>query len=169
MRQGETIANEVGEFGFAIARDVVRQEMIDELIGLCSQATTGDQTRRRGESLYGIRNLLSAVPPLRDVMSSPPFIELARSVLGEAARPVKGVYFDKTPEANWLVPWHQDVTITVREHRDVAGYEMRPVRDGVVHALPPSPFPSRCSHFGFTSMTLVPTTARCESSPALIA
>lgn len=130
------LSDELAERGFAIARGVVCREMIDKLIGLCSQSNERDQARR-GESPYGIRNLLSVVPRLREVVASSPFIELARSVLGEAARPVKGVYFDKTPEANWPVPWHQDVTITVREHRDVAGYEMRPVKDGVVHALPP--------------------------------
>ena len=131
------LSEELAERGFAIARRFVCRELIDELIGLCSQSNDREQMRRRGGSLYGIRNLLSAVPRLREVVASSPFIELARSVLGEAARPVKGVYFDKTPEANWPVPWHQDVTITVREHRDVAGYEMRPVKEGLVHALPP--------------------------------
>ncbi|MBC8115657.1 MAG: phytanoyl-CoA dioxygenase family protein [Candidatus Saccharimonas sp.] len=131
-----SLTDEVAERGFAIARRVVRREQLDELIGLCLQSNRQNQTRR-GESLFGIRHLLSAVPRLYEIVASSPFIELVRAVLGGAARPVKGVYFDKTPGANWPVPWHQDMTITVREHRDVAGYEMRPVKDGVVHALPP--------------------------------
>ena len=131
-----SLTEEVTERGFAIARGVVRREMIDELIGLCTQSNERDQTRR-SRSVYGIRNLLSSVPRLREVVASSPFIEWARAVLGESARPVKGVFFDKTPDANWPVPWHQDVTIMVKERRDVPGYGMRPVKDGVVHALPP--------------------------------
>lgn len=130
-------SEELAVRGFAIAPRVLNVEMVELLIDLCSQLSETQQTRRRGTSLYGVRNLLNAVPRLREIVASPPYIEVARSVLGEAAHPVKGVYFDKTPEANWPVPWHQDVTITVAEHRNVAGFEMRPVKDGIVHALPP--------------------------------
>jgi len=130
------LTDEVAVRGFVIARRVVQREQLDELIDLCLQSKEQNQTRR-GESVFGIRHLLNVVPRLHEIVASSPFIELARAVLGEEARPVKGVYFDKTPQANWPVPWHQDATITVREHRDVAGFEMRPVKDGVVHALPP--------------------------------
>jgi ectoine hydroxylase-related dioxygenase (phytanoyl-CoA dioxygenase family) len=38
---------------------------------------------------------------------------LAEAILGPGAFPVKGTLFDKTPGANWKVPWHQDLTIEV--------------------------------------------------------
>lgn len=37
-------------------------------------------------------------------------------------RPVKGIVFDKTPAANWKVPWHQDLTICVERRIDVNGF-----------------------------------------------
>jgi hypothetical protein len=37
-------------------------------------------------------------------------------------RPVRSIYFDKTPETNWMVAWHQDLTLSVRDRIDVAGF-----------------------------------------------
>ena len=123
--------------GYVLARGVVPTTLVAELRSLCVQSPEQSQSKRQGKSLYGVRHLLSVVPALRELVDSPPFTDLARTVMGKSARAVKGVFFDKTPTANWLVPWHQDVTITVKERRDVTGFEMRPVRDGIVHALPP--------------------------------
>lgn len=123
--------------GYVVARGVVPATLVAELRNLCLQSPEPSQSKRQGKSLYGVRHLLSAVPALREILDSPPFVGLARDVIGHSARAVKGVFFDKTPSANWLVPWHQDVTITVKERREVIGFEMRPVQDGIVHALPP--------------------------------
>jgi hypothetical protein len=53
------------------------------------------------------------------------------------ARAVRAVWFDKTAAANWLVPWHQDRTIAVRERIDIAGYGPWSVKQGICHAEPP--------------------------------
>ena len=122
--------------GFSVARGVISAGMLADLRNLCVQSPEQIQTRRSGE-LYGVRQLLNTVPKLREIVAAPPFIDLARAVLGVAAHPVKGVFFDKTPGANWPVPWHQDVTIIIQDRRDVPGFEMRPVKDGIVHVVPP--------------------------------
>ncbi|WP_310497181.1 phytanoyl-CoA dioxygenase family protein [Sandarakinorhabdus sp.] len=53
------------------------------------------------------------------------------------ARAVRAIWFDKTPDANWLVPWHQDRTIAVRERREVPGYGPWSVKQGTCHVEPP--------------------------------
>ncbi len=45
--------------------------------------------------------------------------------------------FDKTQDTNWLVPWHQDLTIAVQERHDVAGFDPWSVKDGIPHVQPP--------------------------------
>lgn len=45
--------------------------------------------------------------------------------------------FDKSPNNNWIVPWHQDRTIAVRERRDVPGYGPWSRKAGVWHVEPP--------------------------------
>ncbi len=51
---------------------------------------------------------------------------------------VRGIYFDKTPEANWLVPWHQDLSIAVKQRLDVSGYGPWSTKEGVPHVQPPA-------------------------------
>ena len=40
------------------------------------------------------------------------------TLIGPSAQPVRGLVFDKTPQANWAVPWHQDLTVAMREQHD---------------------------------------------------
>jgi len=61
----------------------------------------------------------------------------ARAVLGATARPVRAILFDKTPDNNWAVPWHQDRTIAVRERHEIPGFGPWSVKAGVVHVEPP--------------------------------
>ncbi len=130
------LVDSLNQFGFAVARKWVPLTTIEELRRLPESLDDASYVRRSG-SVYGIRQLLTVAPHLYEIATSTPIIELARAVLGNDAKPVKGIFFDKTPDANWPVPWHQDVTITVLESREVSGFEMRPVKDGVVHAIPP--------------------------------
>jgi hypothetical protein len=62
---------------------------------------------------------------------------LAASLAGASANPVRLIYFDKTPQSNWAVPWHQDRTIAVRERQDVSGFGPWSLKDGVLHVEPP--------------------------------
>jgi hypothetical protein len=62
---------------------------------------------------------------------------IARALIGEAARPVRVVLFDKTPETNWSVAWHQDRTIAVRARMETEGFGPWSVKDGTVHVEPP--------------------------------
>jgi hypothetical protein len=62
---------------------------------------------------------------------------IAASLLGERARPVRAVLFDKTPDANWIVAWHQDRTITVRDRVAVDGFGPWSTKDGLLHVAPP--------------------------------
>jgi hypothetical protein len=57
--------------------------------------------------------------------------------LGSVAAPVKATLFDKTPDANWLVPWHQDLTISVKERVDIDGFGPWTVKAGVLSVQPP--------------------------------
>jgi hypothetical protein len=50
---------------------------------------------------------------------------------------VPATLFDKTADANWLVPWHQDLTICVKKKVDVPGYGPWTIKAGVPHVQPP--------------------------------
>tara|TARA_R110002033_G_scaffold15310_18_gene43569 strand:+ start:1305 stop:1979 length:675 start_codon:yes stop_codon:yes gene_type:complete len=57
--------------------------------------------------------------------------------LQAGAKPVRLVAFDKSADANWGVPWHQDRVIAVRERYDVEGYGAWVRKDGFWHCEPP--------------------------------
>lgn len=51
--------------------------------------------------------------------------------------PVRAIFFDKSPASNWLVPWHQDVTIAVARQMEVPGFGPWSRKDGIPHVQPP--------------------------------
>ena len=123
--------------GFAFLRGAVSTSELEEMRGLFAAPHHYPNVARRGDSIYGIRDLLTTVTGIREAASRSPLIDWVTKILGPSSRPVYGVFFDKTSTANWPIPWHQDITIRVRERRDVPGFEHRPVKDGTVHLIPP--------------------------------
>lgn len=84
----------------------------------------------------GIR--LYGIPALRSFLASPGAIwQVATSVLGDAARPVRAILFDKTASTNWGLPWHQDRTIVVTRRVEVAGFGPWTLKSGLLHVAPP--------------------------------
>ena len=86
----------------------------------------------------GVRHLLRDVPEARALARAPAVRGVAEAALGRGAFAVRGILFDKTPDANWKVVWHQDLTIAVRERRHVAGFGPWSEKDGVAHVQPPA-------------------------------
>ena len=102
------------------------------------------------DQLKGLGAALSHLPHdraglrLRDVeglasflTSTGPIGRFAASVLGADCRPVRAILFDKTPETNWIVGWHQDRTIAVKQRAVVEGFETWSVKSGMLHVEPP--------------------------------
>ncbi len=74
-----------------------------------------------------------------------PKSRLSRSVqtVLPGARPVRMVSFNKTPEQNWGVPWHQDRIIAVKEKQDVSDFAGWSCKGGQWHCEPPVELPER--------------------------
>jgi ectoine hydroxylase-related dioxygenase (phytanoyl-CoA dioxygenase family) len=125
-------ASELNESGFAIVKNVLDEETI---FGLRRELSV--VTSEKSENAYGVRNLLNLSPAVREFSESETVGNLARSVLGKEARVVRAIFFNKTPEANWKVPWHQDLTIAVREKRETEGFTAWTRKDGIWHAQAP--------------------------------
>jgi ectoine hydroxylase-related dioxygenase (phytanoyl-CoA dioxygenase family) len=85
----------------------------------------------------GHRQLMRRVPAVAALAASGKIMDLVSAALGEGARAVRSLFFDKTPEANWLVPWHQDLTIATSRQVELPGYSPWSRKDGVPHVQPP--------------------------------
>jgi hypothetical protein len=64
--------------------------------------------------------------------------DLVEPILGSNFLPVRGILFDKIPDANWKVPWHQDVTIAVQEKVEAEGFGPWSIKADVLHVQPPA-------------------------------
>jgi len=91
-----------------------------------------------GRAVAGLRDVLAREPALRAAADAPSVRAIVARVLGPGAFVVRSILFDKTPAANWDVAWHQDVTVAVRERREVPGFGPWSVKTGVPHVQPPA-------------------------------
>jgi ectoine hydroxylase-related dioxygenase (phytanoyl-CoA dioxygenase family) len=121
--------------GFALIEHVLPAERVATLLHALSSAE-GEGVRRR-EGVYAIRNLLD-VPEVAALAGSRPIRDLVEPVLGEDAFAVRGILFDKTPDANWKVAWHQDLTIAVRARHPMDGFGPWSEKAGVTSVQPPA-------------------------------
>lgn len=120
--------------GFCVVSKVLDKLRVADLITVLERANV---TRsKRGEDVFGARNLL-AVPEVHDLASSLPLMTLVRKVLSSDAMAVRGIFFDKTPAANWPVAWHQDLTLAVSARRDIPHWTNWTLKGGLHHVNPP--------------------------------
>ena len=90
---------------------------------------------RRGRA--GARNALR-IESVRDLAADSRLINIASSLLGGNAVPFRATLFDKSFATNWLVVWHQDTALHVRERRDAKGWGAWSVKEGVICAHAPA-------------------------------
>lgn len=89
---------------------------------------------------YGIRDLMNKFPSIRELAMSDSLLSIAKMILGGEAKPVRAVFFDKLPEANWNVAWHQDTSIVVKEKVETPGFNFWREKQGVMHVEPPEQY-----------------------------
>jgi ectoine hydroxylase-related dioxygenase (phytanoyl-CoA dioxygenase family) len=123
--------------GFAILPGVLDKDALDVLRNALSQAPQDKLSLTQNGGVFAIRNLLNALPEILDLANNPSIRACVEPVLGPNARTIRGIFFDKTEQSNWKVPWHQDVTITVQEKRGTPGFQAWTVKAGIPHVQPP--------------------------------
>jgi ectoine hydroxylase-related dioxygenase (phytanoyl-CoA dioxygenase family) len=86
---------------------------------------------------FGLRNVLSQSSTLASLVETC-LLPIANEMLDGNSFIVRSTLFDKPMEANWAVPWHQDVTIEVKEKKAVDGFGPWSVKDRLISVQPPS-------------------------------
>ena len=128
----ETLAKRIEKDGFAIVPGVLPIDEVEILIEAVHRVPKSSAHKRGG-----LRNVLNQMIEVRLLANSEPVLKLVKAVLGPNAFVVNGILFDKTPQANWKVPWHQDVTIALQNRMEIRGWGPWSLKDGV-HNVQPS-------------------------------
>ncbi len=117
------------ERGFAVASEILTREETARLIA--ALAAAGSRSRA------GARHLMSQ-PAVAAIAGDPRLLRLARSWVGPEAMAYRATLFDKSTRSNWLVAWHQDTALPLRERRDVTGCGLWSTKAGVLYAHAPA-------------------------------
>ncbi len=126
---------EIDNLGFATVPQLINDGQIEKFIECLSELN--NLSSKKNRAVYGVRNLLNFSLGIRQLAESRKVKKLVGKVLGESAKPVRAIFFDKTPEANWKVPWHQDLTIAVKEKIETEGFTAWTRKAGIQHVQPP--------------------------------
>lgn len=109
------------------------------LPALLSPEETAALTETLGPEADGAGNRGAlAHPAVAALAQSERLLDMVRPHLPDRPLAVRALLFNKSPDANWLVPWHQDLTLTLREKRDTPGFGPWSVKDGIPHVQPPA-------------------------------
>ena len=122
--------------GFQILESFVEHDECDllsvELTPLFEQ-----QQKEKKSKIGGVRNLLHTNLRVAKFANSARMFSALKKFVGSSVFPVRAIFFDKNPETNWLVPWHQDLAIAVTEQIETPGFNGWSIKDGVHHVHPP--------------------------------
>ena len=85
----------------------------------------------------GARHVLK-VPAVRELAADSRMISIASRFVGPAAAPFRATLFDKSPTSNWLVVWHQDTALPLRQRITSPGWGPWSTKAGVLYAHAPA-------------------------------
>lgn len=120
----------LNDSGFELARNFLSSEMAISIIN----ETDSELLRSKGA---GIRNVEKKFKSVSELAFSAYIHAQAEKYLPGRATLVRAILFDKSPENNWLVTWHQDKTVAVSSKFEAEGWGPWSLKDGVHHVQPP--------------------------------
>lgn len=124
--QDQQLNDEIEECGFTIIPQVAELAELRDLIAMLGPVSGAG---RRG---------LLGFPAVASLARSERLLEIVRPHVPSEPFPVRAICFDKSTESNWLVSWHQDLTLALRERAEVPGFGPWSEKDGIAHVQPPA-------------------------------
>jgi ectoine hydroxylase-related dioxygenase (phytanoyl-CoA dioxygenase family) len=116
--------------GFAILPELFSEREVTQVLEALQQSPLE-------RSRAGARHVLRC-PAVSSLARDPRLLAVAARALGNEAWPFGATLFEKSAQGNWLVVWHQDTALPVRERREVSGWGPWSVKAGVMYAHAPA-------------------------------
>ncbi|MGL5891541.1 MAG: phytanoyl-CoA dioxygenase family protein [Bacteroidia bacterium] len=133
-----TSAEYLAEHGFAILPAQLSNAEISLLNAAVDRFRQSNINTRRISEVFAIRNLLQTIPELTAILSNASVLKLAEEFVGSKSCIIRSIYFSKPAAANWVVPWHQDLTVNLKERTNSEGFSKWAVKDKQLTAKAPA-------------------------------
>lgn len=137
MISADSLAASFSEKGYAITTPLFSNDEVQAMVDVIASANQSSPTFRRSADLFAVRRFLLEVPEVQAIVLKKELLQLVESIGGSGYVPVKSIYFDKPPASNWYVAYHQDLTISVDQKKEVEGFGPWTVKPGQFAVQPP--------------------------------
>ena len=106
---------ELNKSGFEIIENVFSNEEVNEIIELLEPQEINKE--------FGIREFLTNKPQISEKVFSKRLLAIVQKISPDCQKAIKSIYFDKPPNANWIVNWHQDLTINLKNRLEFENFK----------------------------------------------
>jgi ectoine hydroxylase-related dioxygenase (phytanoyl-CoA dioxygenase family) len=113
---------EIQEVGFSVIEEVFTTQEIEGILAVINKTDSTKETFRKSDDLFAIRQFLKEIPDSIELIFNNKLKHLIKALFGEDYFLVKSIYFDKPETSNWFVSYHQDLTISVDQKIEIAGF-----------------------------------------------
>lgn len=129
MQLGQTLAGlTLQSDGLELRQALLDRADMDAAIAAVARASSPASGIRRADEKY---------PALAAIARNIRVRQLAEHLLGDRPRFIRAIWFDKTPDKNWSVSWHQDKTIVASRRVERPDWGPWTFKDRRLHVQPP--------------------------------
>ncbi|MEM9409825.1 MAG: phytanoyl-CoA dioxygenase family protein [Planctomycetota bacterium] len=107
-------------FGYQLIENVFSYSECEEILSQLDQSMHQDEdqfhVRQSRGTVFAARNIMDLFPNVVNVWRKPKLVRLIHEILGPTSGLVRVLFFDKSSERSWSLPFHKDLTIAVRDN-----------------------------------------------------
>jgi hypothetical protein len=118
------------ENGCEIIRDFISENLRDVILDEIQKSDVSTE-------VSGVRSINKKLKSVAEYINSTEFKEKASAFVPDNAQLVRAILFNKSPESNWFVAWHQDKTVSVSSRFEAYGWGAWSVKESILHVQPP--------------------------------
>ncbi|MES2039971.1 MAG: phytanoyl-CoA dioxygenase family protein [Pseudomonadota bacterium] len=124
----QSIAETLASQGFVILPGFLDESELQQLRQACQPIS----------EQYGVRQVLQNYPSIHRALNWDKLHALLHALDMINTHTVRSIFFNKNADHNWLVSWHQDMTICVNQKIELAGYGKWTYKKDVHYVEPPA-------------------------------
>lgn len=127
------IKEEFNLMGFTIIPEMYSSEEITSIKNALDNYFKEDVSK----PIHAIRQVVEKIPELEELLWNQKLKSCLSEMAGHDYFLTKGIYFDKPEKSNWFVSYHQDLSISVSEKKEIIGYKNWTKKGGQIGVEPP--------------------------------